>query len=133
MLQTRAGTKCSSACYPGNSADSSSASTTSTRSPGCRTRRPCTRPSTLFFFQAEDGIRDYKVTGVQTCALPIFTDESHEVTSDRRRVRAAEHGAHADVGPADRDERFLVEAHARDVVALALWHEIGRASCRERV
>src|SRR5256885_4566749 len=26
----------------------------------------------LFFFQAEDGIRDYKVTGVQTCALPIF-------------------------------------------------------------
>src|SRR5205807_6283073 len=28
---------------------------------------------TLFFFQAEDGIRDYKVTGVQTCALPIFS------------------------------------------------------------
>src|SRR5256885_15474018 len=27
--------------------------------------------SCLFFFQAEDGIRDYKVTGVQTCALPI--------------------------------------------------------------
>src|SRR5256885_12318817 len=27
----------------------------------------------IFFFQAEDGIRDYKVTGVQTCALPIFT------------------------------------------------------------
>src|SRR5256885_2817842 len=26
----------------------------------------------LFFFQPEDGIRDYKVTGVQTCALPIF-------------------------------------------------------------
>src|SRR5256885_6147931 len=25
----------------------------------------------LFFCQAEDGIRDYKVTGVQTCALPI--------------------------------------------------------------
>src|SRR5205807_7558450 len=25
----------------------------------------------FFFFQAEDGIRDYKVTGVQTCALPI--------------------------------------------------------------
>src|SRR5205807_7883981 len=24
------------------------------------------------FFQAEDGIRDYKVTGVQTCALPIL-------------------------------------------------------------
>src|SRR5256885_5240491 len=26
----------------------------------------------IFFFQAEDGIRDYKVTGVQTCALPIL-------------------------------------------------------------
>src|SRR5207248_8840917 len=26
----------------------------------------------LFFFQAEDGIRDRTVTGVQTCALPIF-------------------------------------------------------------
>src|SRR5207249_12111884 len=28
-----------------------------------------------FFFQAEDGIRDRNVTGVQTCALPIFTHE----------------------------------------------------------
>src|SRR6266446_7466808 len=28
-------------------------------------------PLMSFFFQAEDGIRDYKVTGVQTCALPI--------------------------------------------------------------
>ena len=28
-----------------------------------------------FFFQAEDGIRDYKVTGVQTCALPILTTQ----------------------------------------------------------
>src|SRR2546430_13645591 len=27
----------------------------------------------FFFFQAEDGIRDLTVTGVQTCALPIFT------------------------------------------------------------
>src|SRR3989475_2364604 len=32
-----------------------------------------------FFFQAEDGIRDLTVTGVQTCALPIFV--RHE---DRR-------------------------------------------------
>src|SRR5947207_6283361 len=29
--------------------------------------------SFFFFFQAEDGIRDHCVTGVQTCALPIFT------------------------------------------------------------
>src|SRR5258708_18966270 len=28
--------------------------------------------STIFFFQAEDGIRDDLVTGVQTCALPIY-------------------------------------------------------------
>src|SRR5205807_3467363 len=32
----------------------------------------------LFFFQAEDGIRDYKVTGVQTCALPISPDDVTE-------------------------------------------------------
>ena len=30
----------------------------------------------VFFFQAEDGIRDYKVTGVQTCALPILLNSS---------------------------------------------------------
>src|SRR5262249_56640727 len=29
----------------------------------------------FFFFQAEDGIRDWSVTGVQTCALPISDDE----------------------------------------------------------
>src|SRR5690606_40858401 len=28
-------------------------------------------PTVSFFFQAEDGIRDFHVTGVQTCALPI--------------------------------------------------------------
>src|SRR3989441_5265968 len=31
----------------------------------------------FFFFQAEDGIRDKLVTGVQTCALPISEQESH--------------------------------------------------------
>src|SRR5438132_6349736 len=30
----------------------------------------------FFFFQAEDGIRDHCVTGVQTCALPIFANRS---------------------------------------------------------
>src|SRR6266511_5791426 len=29
----------------------------------------------FFFFQAEDGIRDFHVTGVQTCALPIFAKD----------------------------------------------------------
>src|SRR5262249_60136428 len=45
-----------------------------------------------FFFQAEDGIRDWSVTGVQTCALPI---------SDRERARlAAARGALAPRLPA---------------------------------
>ena len=41
--------------------------------------RNCQRRSTgpnfvVFFVQAEDGIRDYEVTGVQTCALPICSN-----------------------------------------------------------
>src|SRR5688500_20392868 len=39
----------------------------------------------LFFLQAEDGIRDYKVTGVQTCALPI----SYRRADVRRRPAGA--------------------------------------------
>src|SRR2546429_7307423 len=31
-----------------------------------------------FFFQAEDGIRDVAVTGVQTCALPIFAQHGRD-------------------------------------------------------
>src|SRR6266566_1818203 len=44
----------------------------------------------FFFFQAEDGIRDYKVTGVQTCALPISTLSliSNVFTQRRERARA---------------------------------------------
>src|SRR3712207_4924799 len=33
--------------------------------------KQCVRSSRVFFFQAEDGIRDIGVTGVQTCALPV--------------------------------------------------------------
>src|SRR2546430_14311302 len=47
----------------------------------------------LFFFQAEDGIRDLTVTGVQTCALPIcvksieaFIADSPACSSDLTRV-----------------------------------------------
>src|SRR5690606_28911727 len=36
-----------------------------------------------FFFQAEDGIRDFHVTGVQTCALPILTKEQVESLGGR--------------------------------------------------
>src|SRR5262249_57152239 len=35
--------------------------------------------SLSFFFQAEDGIRDWSVTGVQTCALPIFDAQASTV------------------------------------------------------
>src|SRR5256885_4314915 len=52
----------------------------------------------FFFFQAEDGIRDYKVTGVQTCALPIFA-----AAGERDRARAVG-GLHiATFGEADVD------------------------------
>src|SRR5205807_6212221 len=40
--------------------------------------RPRWQNCCVFFFQAEDGIRDYKVTGVQTCALPIWTPQTAE-------------------------------------------------------
>ena len=36
----------------------------------------------FFFFQAEDGIRDYDVTGVQTCALPIYGLDSTPVQEE---------------------------------------------------
>src|SRR5262249_57770747 len=50
----------------------------------------------FFFFQAEDGIRDWSVTGVQTCALPISARESAAP-----KARALEAG----VGPASGAER----------------------------
>src|ERR1022692_4628664 len=41
----------------------------------------------VFFFQAEDGIRDYKVTGVQTCALPISHGFVSALTGQRYHDR----------------------------------------------
>src|SRR5256885_5497138 len=43
----------------------------------------------FFFFQAEDGIRDYKVTGVQTCALPICEGETRETAMAKAKKKAA--------------------------------------------
>src|SRR5256885_11954355 len=40
----------------------------------------------LFFFQAEDGIRDYKVTGVQTCALPICRSSARAGSLPRKAL-----------------------------------------------
>src|SRR5229473_5828444 len=39
----------------------------------------------FFFFQAEDGIRDKLVTGVQTCALPISTSAASDLSGICRR------------------------------------------------
>src|SRR5690606_41033971 len=39
----------------------------------------------FFFFQAEDGIRDFHVTGVQTCALPIYGTRGPPLRRSRSR------------------------------------------------
>src|SRR6267143_2363154 len=51
-----------------------------------------TKLKTVFFFQAEDGIRDGTVTGVQTCALPIC---AHHRDGDRLPERLEEAGEKA--------------------------------------
>src|SRR3712207_8204467 len=84
--------------------------------------------SVVFFFQAEDGIRDIGVTGVQTCALPISGDElAAEVAEQRARgyevldawgVGAESHhldGADEDVVEAAEDSD--AEDRAREVAA----------------
>src|SRR5438876_6790827 len=56
------------------------------------------RSNRVFFFQAEDGIRDGRVTGVQTCALPISPASSAARSEARidgaRRGRLASPGAY---------------------------------------
>src|SRR5687767_15462340 len=89
----------------------------------------------FFFFQAEDGIRDKLVTGVQTCALPISSEISMPPSSpagrqnDRRPSMSRAGGRCRDraVGRVPR-----VSGGERRLHALGV-DEIGRASCRERV
>src|SRR5690349_24088652 len=54
--------------------------------------------SLFFFFQAEDGIRDLYVTGVQTCALPILL---RAVGGERPVVDLRVHLFHGEVRPLD--------------------------------
>src|SRR5256885_9934307 len=90
-----------------------------------------------FFFQAEDGIRDYKVTGVQTCALPIY-DRANWKTLRKHSSRVGSYHsctrrlARA-VGTAGKQYRHasLERFGAHDLVSSPA--QIGRASCRERV
>src|SRR5207248_5937067 len=89
----------------------------------------------FFFFQAEDGIRDRTVTGVQTCALPISPVHFHTV---RQPVRLLGGHVEEDAPLAERSVLMDRIRHpelplgvgVRDVEELLV--EIGRASCRER-
>src|SRR5690606_40813962 len=55
----------------------------------------------IFFFQAEDGIRDFHVTGVQTCALPIYIG--------KQRIEGA---VGAEIGAGDRQRAAAVVQRA---------------------
>src|SRR5699024_11418022 len=94
-------------------------------------------------FQAEDGIRDRNVTGVQTCALPISPNTPGAVPSPHRpevrRIRPGRVGRSTwdvDWGRTSRPgSRVPAAAGPRKVRAPpgTVVGKIGRASCRERV
>src|SRR5256885_4689645 len=88
----------------------------------------------FFFFQAEDGIRDYKVTGVQTCALPICGDCS---PGDECAPDCNHHHEHHHDHVHDESIKSVgieVEGELRaNKVNEWFADQIGRASCRERV
>src|SRR5687767_2610365 len=60
----------------------------------------------VFFFQAEDGIRDKLVTGVQTCALPISQQTKKQRNSEN-------HDHDGDKAPHGSGERDVAEARSR--------------------
>src|SRR5256885_4644187 len=91
----------------------------------------------FFFFQAEGGIRDYKVTGVQTCALPISLDFlyllNREFPRDPEVLYVSVH-TYSDLSTRAAQQLATTapnSAQAHELNAESL--EIGRASCRERV
>src|SRR5215813_890716 len=71
----------------------------------------------FFFFQAEDGIRDADVTGVQTCALPIFLAEGVEVRFASDNVRDVFY-PYGDADPLEAAWLAAISAHVDDVEAL---------------
>src|SRR5262249_57147317 len=90
----------------------------------------------IFFVQAEDGIRDWSVTGVQTCALPIYprlrTDrKTDDVDPDSYRVAKEWFSGSALDDTKRRAPVVKLPREFRSTVELAQI-EIGRASCRER-
>src|SRR5690606_41123277 len=76
--------------------------------------------SSFFFFQAEDGIRDFHVTGVQTCALPIYHRRHRRLPRlDRARqrrglVRRQQEGARGIGGGGSRVAAVAVAAEVVD-------------------
>src|SRR5690348_18038877 len=85
----------------------------------------------FFFFQAEDGIRDGRVTGVQTCALPISRRAPRAAARPRRAARRygpPRTGWHA----ACRGSRSSRRTAGTPDPSSSGCAEIGRASCRER-
>src|SRR5437868_6762995 len=89
-----------------------------------------------FFFQAEDGIRYRNVTGVQTCALPIFAGavERPDAAVHQRRHGAVQGRVHRRRGPRLQARGDVAEVRARRRQAQRSRRgQIGRASCRERV
>src|SRR5690606_40563356 len=88
----------------------------------------------IFFFQAEDGIRDFHVTGVQTCALPILL-QLRPLPPDARPVPALRDPV-LRLHPGDRPRRQPEHPPAEDGRLrgrLRAEREIGRATCRERI
>src|SRR5207302_2207265 len=83
----------------------------------------------FFFFQAEDGIRDFHVTGVQTCALPICCLLSNfYLLTEVEKVEVAQQAALGLAGGARGIEQGALACMTRFG-----GNQIGRASCRERV
>src|SRR3712207_7787504 len=88
----------------------------------------------FFFFQAEDGIRDIGVTGVQTCALPISPQRSVELPEDNYLGVPAGPATFVAHGWAGLVKKLRPGEHTITVVvADSEGGKIGRASCRERV
>src|SRR5256885_4161279 len=87
-----------------------------------------------FFFQAEDGIRDYKVTGVQTCALPISGLLRVGEGAWARHVRHPEVlGRGTEEGASGLERNVIAAPIAEPRPKGDHTCKIGRASCRERV
>src|SRR5699024_11866655 len=88
--------------------------------------------SRYFFFQAADGIRDRNVTGVQTCALPIFINNDVARIARHNAYNHVESGGlTGTVWPQQTDNFPGVDGQA-DVFYHATAFKIGRASCREK-